>query len=164
MQPAPGPGFWPGFILLQHDHYCTAHCPLLQAAFYGVISASLMQSASKYGPMQPGHCAVPVRRSLRCSPGVQFGSKHFTNRVQTHHHRLHQTERLPLLPPPGSLRLALVRLHRPLVACRRVLGPHCTIPRACAWGRPCRARWRAAASWLRVSATPLARELIGPFT
>jgi hypothetical protein len=41
----------------------TAHCPL-HAAFYGVISAFLWRSASKYGAMQPGHCAVPVQRSL----------------------------------------------------------------------------------------------------
>ena len=67
----------------------TAHCPL-QAAFYGVISAFLWRSASKYGAMQPWHCAVPVRGLLRFSPGVKFGSKHFTNRVQTHRHRLHQ--------------------------------------------------------------------------
>ena len=64
MQPAPGPAFcqWPGFIPLQHNHYCKAHCPL-QAAFYGVISAFLLRSASRYGAMQPGHCAVPVRCS-----------------------------------------------------------------------------------------------------
>ena len=67
----------------------TAHCPL-QAAFYGVISAFLWRSASKYGAMPPGHCAVPVRRSLRCSPGVEFRSMRFTNRVQTYSSRLHQ--------------------------------------------------------------------------
>jgi hypothetical protein len=78
MQPAPGPVFWPGFIPLQHNHYCTAYCPQ-QAAFYSVIITFLSQSASKYDAMQPGHCAVPVRRSHRCSPDVEFGSKCFTN-------------------------------------------------------------------------------------
>jgi hypothetical protein len=61
MQFAPGPAFWPGFIPLQHDHYGTAHCPQ-QAAFYGVKSVFLLQSASKYGTIQPGHCTVQVRR------------------------------------------------------------------------------------------------------
>jgi hypothetical protein len=44
MQPAPGPAFWPGFIPLQHNHYCTAYCPL-QAAFYGVICFRYIASA-----------------------------------------------------------------------------------------------------------------------
>ncbi len=77
-QPAP----WPGFIPLQYDHYCTAHC-LLQAAFYCVISASLLWPASKYGAMQPRYCVVPVLRSLLCSSGFKIRSKCFTNRVQT---------------------------------------------------------------------------------
>ena len=82
MQPAPA--------CIHSASTLTAHCPL-QAAFYGVISAFLWRSASKYCAMQPWHCTVPVRRSLLCSPGVKFGSKHFTNRVQTtHRRRLHQ--------------------------------------------------------------------------
>ena len=66
-QPAPGPAFRPGFIALQHDHYCTAH-NLLQAAFYGSISASPLLAASKYGALRSGLGAVPVRCSLRCCP------------------------------------------------------------------------------------------------
>jgi hypothetical protein len=50
----------------------------------------LWRSASKYSAIQPGYCAVPVRHLHRCSPGVEFGSKRFTNRVQTHRRRLHQ--------------------------------------------------------------------------
>jgi hypothetical protein len=66
MQLAAGSAFWPGFIPRQHYYFCTAHCPL-QAAFYSVISAFLWRSASKYGALQPGHCAVPVWRSLLTS-------------------------------------------------------------------------------------------------
>jgi hypothetical protein len=110
-----------------HSSTRTAHCPL-QAAFYGVICAFLWRSASKYGAMQPGHCAVPVRRSLRCSPDVEFGSIRFTNRVQTHRRRLHQSlrERRPRLPPPGRRRLGRARPRRPRVACWRVfhVGAH----------------------------------------
>jgi hypothetical protein len=96
--------------------------------FSGVISAFILRSASKYGAMQPGHCAVPVRRS----PDVEFGSIRFPNRVQNHCRRLHQRERRPRLPPPGPRRLARARQRRPRVACGRVLGPRGTIPRACA--------------------------------
>jgi hypothetical protein len=131
VQLAPEPAFWPGYIPFQHDHYCTAHCPL-QAAFYCLISAFLLRSASKYGAMQPGHCAVPVLRSLRCSPGVKFGFKRFTNRVQTHFRRLYQRDRRPLLPPLSRRQLALARPHGQLVPCGRVFVPRCTIPRACA--------------------------------
>jgi hypothetical protein len=56
--------------------------------FSCVISAFLLLSASKYGAIQPRHCAVPVRRS----PDVEFGSIRFTNRVQTHCRCLHQRE------------------------------------------------------------------------
>jgi hypothetical protein len=53
--------------------------------------------------MQPGHCAVPVRRSLQCSPDVEFGSIRFTNRVQNHRRCLHRRERRP-----GSVAFLLV--------------------------------------------------------
>ncbi len=84
MQPAPGPAFWPEFIPLQHNHYCTAHYSH-QAAFYDLISGFLLWSASKYGAMQQGHGTVPVRRSLQC----KFGLKRFTNWLPTHCRHLH---------------------------------------------------------------------------
>jgi hypothetical protein len=134
MQPAPGrPGLHSGLDSFPATR--TAHCPL-QAAIYGVISAFLWRSASKYGNVQPGHCAVPVRsrRSLLCSQGVEFGSKRFTNQVQTqtHRRRLHQKERLPVprLTHPGRRQMARICPHRPRVVCWRVLGPRGTIPRA----------------------------------
>ena len=83
--PAPGPAFRPGFIALLHDHYCTAH-NLLQAAFYGSISASPLLAASKYGALRSWLGAVPVRCSLRCCSGFAFGSKSFTNQVKSQHH------------------------------------------------------------------------------
>ena len=85
-KPAPGPAFWPGFIPLQHDHYCTAHYPL-QAALYGSISDFLLRAASKYGAMLSGHSAVPVLCSLRCGPGFEFGLKSFANQVKSQHSR-----------------------------------------------------------------------------
>jgi hypothetical protein len=118
--PGPGPAFWPGFIPLQHDHYehLTVYCRQ-----HSTAQSFLLWSASKYGAMQPRHCAVPFRRSLRCSPDVEFGSIRFTNQVRTHRRRLHQKEHRPLLPPPGPRRLAWARPRRPRVACGRVLGP-----------------------------------------
>ncbi len=88
MQPTPAPAFsgWPGFIPLQHDHYCTAHYAL-QTAFYSSISAFLLQSASKYCSMQPGHCLVTVP-VLLC-PGFEFGSKSLNDLSPTHCRRLH---------------------------------------------------------------------------
>jgi hypothetical protein len=92
------------------------------------------RSASKYGAMQPGHWAVPVWRSLRCSPCVEFGSKRFTNRVQTHRRRLHQRASASV----ASFWSAAAGPHRPLVAkrclraglsCRgsRQAGPPCML-------------------------------------
>ena len=83
--PAPGPAFRPGFIVLLHDHYCTAH-NLLQAAFYGSISASPLLAASKCCALWSWLGAVPVRCSLRCCSGFAFGSKSFTNQVKSQHH------------------------------------------------------------------------------
>jgi len=94
--PSPLPGLHsggirPGFIALLHDHYCTAH-NLLQAAFYGSISASPLLAASKYGALRSWLGAVPVRCSLRCCPGFAFGSKSFTNQVKSQHHRRERRE------------------------------------------------------------------------
>jgi hypothetical protein len=69
-----------------------------------------LRSASKYGAIQPGHCAVPVRRS----PDIEFGPISFTYQVQTHCRRLHQRERFLLLVPGGWR--WLVRVDRGLLA------------------------------------------------
>jgi hypothetical protein len=53
MQPAAGPAFWPGFI----EFHSASTCPL-QAAFYCVISAFLLLSASE------------VPNTALCSPGT----------------------------------------------------------------------------------------------
>jgi hypothetical protein len=88
MQPAPGrPGLHSGL-----DSFCFKTNSSLSTL--GSIlwrnQCFLCRSASKYSAMQPRYCAVPVWRSHRCSPGVEFGSMHFTNRVQTYSSRLHQ--------------------------------------------------------------------------
>ena len=113
-KPAPGPAFWPGFIPLQHDHYCTAHYPR-HAALYGSISVFLLRAASKYDAMLSGHSAFPFRCSLRCGPGFEFGLKCFTNQVKNQHSRRHQRRLWCLLP-----------------RCRRRLpreSPRCTVGR-----------------------------------
>jgi len=107
MQPAPGPAFWPGFIPLQHNLaitivQLTVHCRHILGSNQCLSVAVCFQIRRYAARALP----VPVRRSLQCSLGVEFGSKRFTNRVQTYRCRLHQRERRPRLHPPGRRLLA----------------------------------------------------------
>ena len=64
-KPAPWSAFWPGFIQLQHDHYCTAHHPL-QAAFYYSISAFPLLATSEYSAILSSTWGMALSRSYAC--------------------------------------------------------------------------------------------------
>jgi hypothetical protein len=126
MQPALGPAFWPGFIPLQHNHYCTAYCPL-QAAFYGVICFRYVASAL-LGP-GPGRSGAPRRPRASNSGRNALLIEHKPTTVASTRESVGLGCLLLVVGgwcgPAGSSASTAV-------ACGRVFGPRGTIPRACA--------------------------------